>query len=86
MYDSLDKLASNNFAYEYQLRQLVNGKRMINIGTPSVEYIQVVSYSSEPHKVQYSLSIKFHYCPNGRDDYPGKGEVNLVPNRDFVDR
>jgi len=58
---------------------------MINVGTPSVEDIQIKVKEYDPKFNQYRLYIKFHYCPDGSHDYPGYGQVNLMPLRDFVD-
>jgi hypothetical protein len=38
-YENTQKLESNNFLYEYQLSQLIDKKKVVNIGTPSVDSI-----------------------------------------------
>jgi hypothetical protein len=38
-YENIQKIEINNFLYEYQLSQSIDGRRVVNIGTPSVESI-----------------------------------------------
>ena len=59
---------------------------MVNVGTPSVEGIQVTKLSEDSKLAEFKLGIKFHYCPDGRNDFPGMGEVIIKPGRDFVDK
>ncbi|CAM6001538.1 unnamed protein product [Sphagnum balticum] len=59
---------------------------MVNIGTPSVDSITLIQQESDSRLNQYRLQIKYHYCPDGRNDYPGMGSVNLVPLRDFTNK
>lgn len=75
----------NNFLYEYQLIQINDGKRVVNIGTPSVDSIVVTKQETDAKFSEFRLNIKYHYCPDGQNDFPGYGHVNLKPLRDFVD-
>ena len=83
-YENINKLRENNFLYEYQLDQFIDGKSVRNVGTPSIEKITLMKEESHPQFNQYQLSIKFHYSPDGSHDLPGEGFVNLLPLRDFV--
>lgn len=65
---------------------MIDGKKVVNIGTPSVEAITLTKKETDPKFNQYKLTLKFHYCPDGSHDYPGFGEVTLFPLRDFVDK
>ena len=40
-YENYDRLFVNNFLYEYQLVQQIDGKSVRNIGTPSIDFIQL---------------------------------------------
>ena len=72
-YENTQKLEVNNFLYEYQLIQNIDKKKVVNIGTPSVDSISLNKKESDPKYNQYKLSIKFHYCPDGSHDFPGYG-------------
>jgi hypothetical protein len=61
------------------------GKKVVNVGTPSVESIELKLREFDPKYNQYRLNIKYHYCPDGQNDYPGLGYVELIPLRDFID-
>jgi hypothetical protein len=58
---------------------------VVNVGTPSVDGIECVSLSADPTHSIYRLDIRYHYSPDGSNDYPGIGSVILDPHRDFVD-
>ncbi len=76
----------NNFLYEYQLEQKIDGKQVRNVGTPSIDSIDLILKEYDPKFSQYYLKIKFHYSPDGSHDYPGFGYINLKPLRDFIDK
>lgn len=59
---------------------------MQNVGTPSVESLQLQVKEYDPKFSQYKLSIKYHFSPDGQRDYPGYGHVDLIPLRDFIDK
>lgn len=84
-YDTLGSLFNNSFLYEYQLSQTNDQKHVINIGTPSVDGIELVQAENPRQFSLYKLSIRHHFSPDGKNDYPALGHVSLNPLRDFVD-